>query len=92
MSFIKHDSTQVHSTSYEPVDRTLNVRFVCSPCKGTGRAGEDDCSRCSGAGHSSEYQYEDIPVEVYSALRDAESVGGTFNSLVKRGPYKYKKL
>lgn len=93
MAYVRHESSsQIHSTSYDPVERSLNVRFLCGPCKGTGRAAEDDCAKCGGAGHSSEYQYEGVPVEAYAAVRDAESVGATFNSLIKRGPFKYKKL
>lgn len=38
------------------------------------------------------YTYAGVPVEVYLALRDAPSVGGTFDAIVKKAGYAFQRV
>lgn len=38
------------------------------------------------------FEYDDVPLSVYEALRDAPSVGHTFHELVRKGGFQYRQL
>jgi hypothetical protein len=84
MAFVKHNSSQVHSSSYEPVDQTLNIRFHCV-CKDK----DSECPKCGGRGYGSEYKYTGVGAETYATVRDAASVGKAFGEHIKAHPDKY---
>lgn len=42
--------------------------------------------------NGAEYDYAAVPLEVYEQLRDADSVGMTFDALVKKGGFEFKKV
>lgn len=91
MHHVKVESSQIHSIGYDPVEQKLSVRFLCNTCKG--KDCDDECAKCGGDGHSSTYEYDDVPQEHYVALRDEkESIGKKFGSLIKGGGFKFKKV
>ncbi len=81
MAFVKHDSSQIHSTQYDPVEQALHIRFHCA-CKDA----DPECKKCGGRGYSSEYKYQNVPAEKYVIVRDAESVGKAFAAHIKGNP------
>lgn len=94
MSWVAVQSSQIHSIRFDPIDQTLDARFLCK-CKGLNAS----CETCNGQGHSSEYRYHAVPSEVHAMVRDAESIGAMFNKLVKRGehidppaPFKFSRV
>lgn len=84
MAFVKHESSQIHSSQYDPVEQVAHFRFHC-----TCRDKDPECKKCGGRGYSSEYKYENVPSEVYGSIRDAESVGKAFAAHIKGSPDKY---
>lgn len=98
MSWIRAKSSQIHSLRHSPEDETLEARFVCFGCRGDEEKAKN-CKSCGGRGWSSHYTYESVPTAVYAQVRDAESVGASFNKLIKRGehstpakPFAFKKV
>jgi hypothetical protein len=41
--------------------------------------------------NDTEYEYDDVPADAYEAVKDASSVGKTFNQLIK-GVYTFRKI
>lgn len=94
MSWVSHDSSQLHSSSYDPVEETLTVRFRCGSCAGKGKpeGSEFGCDKCGGKGHGDPYKYKGVPVEAYVAVRDAESVGAAFHQHIKKAGYEFERV
>ena len=95
MSWVRHESSsQVHSTSYDPVEQQMEARFVCGGCAGQGKpeGSEFGCEKCGGQGFSSHYRYFDVPQESYLAVRDAESVGKALNEHIKKPKLRFERL
>lgn len=90
MPFIRHaSSSQIHSTSYDPIEERLTVRFNCPVCRGNGQSSAGDCPRCNGQGHAGTYAYPNVSADKYGQIRDADSVGSAFHRLIKSNPAKH---
>lgn len=97
--FVKVDSSQIHSLAYRPDDQILHVRFLCPSCKGKSC---EDCPKCKGRGHASEYCYEGVPASVYGKVRDGHhsklskdnpaSVGRAFGEHIRGGGFNFKRI
>lgn len=95
--FVKVSSSQLHSMQYSPEDQILHVRFLCH-CKGE----TENCPKCRGEGHSSEYRYSDVPASVYGKVRDGHhgklskdnpaSVGKAFGEHIRAGGFNFKRI
>lgn len=89
-------STNIYSLAHE--GDSLEVRFRCSACHGTGKRFPGDCGKCGGAGHTGTYSYQGVTAEIYQRVLAGErevpggkpSVGSAFNRLV-RGKYRERK-
>lgn len=104
MSWIKTDSSQIHSLKYDPIEQVMEAKFVCRTCEGSGKDRRqtlrDICLNCKGEGHKGHYSYAQVPVAVYAAVRDdPDSIGAAFNRLIKRGehvtpakPFTFRKI
>lgn len=101
MSWIKVDSSQLHSLKYDPVNQELEAKFVCRGCSGSGAgAAGKSCLICGGNGHKGHYAYPEVPADVYVSVRDDKtSVGAAFHRLIKRGehvspakPFTFRKI
>lgn len=87
-------SSQIFSHGYDPVEQALEIKFLCSACKGKE---SEHCQKCGGKGWSGHYAYEAVPQESYLAMRDHQvdgkaSVGAGVNQHIKRSGFKYRKL
>lgn len=87
------ESSQLRSIAHDGVGR-LEARFHCTSCSKGGHGTPDpNCGKCGGHGSAGTYVYEKVPPQVFATLRDAkangDSVGQTFNKLVKQGGYKF---
>lgn len=90
-------SSQIYSLGFDPISYTLEAKFICRGCGGSGKDGRqpiaDACSVCLGSGHKGHYEYPNIPVEDYAAVRDdKESVGAAFNRIIKGKKYAFRKI
>src|SRR6266404_3373912 len=97
MAWIRtRESSQIHSMQHDPVDEALSVRFICYGCRGSQLSPEGDrnCPKCDGNGFSSHYKYQNVDPETYASVRDADSVGNAFNTLIKKRPdrFPYQKV
>ena len=95
MPWLRHESSsQVHSTSRDAAEQTMDVRFNCGGCKGAGKpdGSEFGCEKCNGSGYTSHYRYFDVPDEVYAGVRDAESVGRALHEQIKKAGYRFERV
>ena len=68
-------SSNLHSHSYDPLEQKYAVKFNCPSCKG------DGCATCKHQWHTGQvYEYEGVPVEKYTKIRDASSPGAAFHA------------
>lgn len=71
---------------------TMEVRFLCQACKGTGegyqfqaplnRMVKHSCGNCKGDGHTGTYRGK-VPPRIYEAVKNDKSPGSAFNRLVR---------
>ena len=86
-------SSNILSIAHEGT--TMQVRFKCGACDATGlepnAAKGESCPKCKGWGHTGTYTYEGVPSEIHRRVMLADSVGGEFDKLIRKGSYKVTK-
>lgn len=81
MAHHRLNSSNLYSIAHE--GETLEVRFNCSWCGGSGKASGSACPRCASTGHTGGHVYRGVPAKAYEEILKASSPGKAFNTLVK---------